>query len=259
MRTIKTIVVDDEVLGRNRIKRLLEQYDQVQLIGEGSNGGDAIELINAYKPDLVFLDVEMPDKDGFQVLKYIDPRAKPVVVFVTAHDRFALRAFDVHAIDFLHKPYDDERFQKALEHAVAHIEQRDKSALNDQLIEIVDAYRSRVANSPFILTIKDRGRTLRINLYDVLYIEADGNYLKLQLEKERYLVRNTMQQMLGDLDKTCFLRIHRSLIVNTNYVKHKSYRGNNEYAFKLRNGSELVSGRSFKDEIDAFYVSFEHA
>lgn len=239
--------------------RLLEKHDHVQLIGEGSNGTDAIELINAYRPDLVFLDVEMPGKDGFQVLKHIEPEAKPVVIFVTAHDRFALRAFDVHAVDFLHKPFDDERFSQALHHAVKQIEQRDKSLLNDQLIQIVDNYRSMNAASPFMLTIKDRGRTVNINLYDVLFIEADGNYLKLQLEKDRYLVRNTMQQMLGELDRSCFLRIHRSIILNTNYLKHKSYRGNNEYAFKLKNGVELISGRSFKDEVDAFFSSVEHA
>ena len=253
MRTIKVIVVDDEALGRNRVKRLVEAHDQLQLIGEGKNGHEAIQLINAYKPDLVFLDVEMPDKDGFQVLKGMDEDTRPVVIFVTAHDRFALRAFDVHAVDFLHKPYDDERFGVAVTHAVQLIEQKEKSVLNDQLIQIVDDYRSKVAANPFMLSIKDRGRTVKVNLYDVLFIEADGNYLKLQLEKERFLVRNTMQQMIGDIDQTCFLRIHRSVIVNTNYLKVKSYRGNNEYLFLMKNGDEFVSGRSFKEDIDAFF------
>jgi len=110
-----------------------------------------------------------------------------------------------------------------------------------------------VQGNPYILTIKDRGKERKINLYDVFYIEADGNYLKLQLERERFLVRNTMQQMVDELDQSCFLRIHRSIIINTNYLKLKSYRGNNEYAFRLRNGEEFVSGRSFKESIDAFF------
>ncbi|MEQ9186685.1 MAG: LytTR family DNA-binding domain-containing protein [Cryomorphaceae bacterium] len=253
MRTIKTIVVDDEVLSRSRIKKLLEEIDQIQLIGEGRNGDEAIELITSYRPDLVFLDVEMPDRDGFQVLNRIPEQERPFIIFVTAHDRFALKAFDVHAVDFLHKPFDDERFNKAVLHAIELIGQRDQSVLNEQLIRIVDDYRSRSHQSPFVLKIKDKGRERSINLYDVLYIEADGNYLKLQLENERFLIRNTMQQMIGELDHACFVRIHRSVILNVNYLKLKSYKGNNEYTFRMKNGDEFISGRSFKESIDEFF------
>lgn len=253
MRTIKTIVVDDEVLSRSRVKKLLEQIDQIQLIGEGRNGDEAIELITSYKPDLVFLDVEMPDRDGFQVIQRIDERERPFIIFVTAHDRFAMKAFDVKAVDFLHKPFDDERFNKAVNHAIERISQRDQSILNDQLIRVVDDYRARTQESSFLLKIKDKGRERTVNLYDVLYIEADGNYLKLQLDNERFLVRNTMQQMIGELDHSCFVRIHRSLIINVNYLKLKSYKGNNEYAFRMINGEEFVSGRSFKESIDEFF------
>lgn len=119
---------------------------------------------------------------------------------------------------------------------------------------MVDDFRSRVQNSPYVLSVKDRGRERSINLYDVLYIEADGNYLKLQLENERFLIRNTMQQMIGDLDQSCFVRIHRSLIVNVNYLKVKSYKGNNEYSFRMKNGEEFISGRSFKEGIDEFFA-----
>lgn len=255
MRTIKTIVVDDEVLSRSRIKKLLEQMDQIQLIGEGRNGDEAIELISSYRPDLVFLDIEMPDRDGFQVVNRIPDEQRPFIIFVTAHDRFALKAFDVHAVDFLHKPFDDDRFKKAVDHAIERIVQHDQSKLNDQLIRVVDDFRSRTQQSPFVLKIKDKGRERSINLYDVLYIEADGNYLKLQLENERFLIRNTMQQMIGELDHSCFVRIHRSIILNVNYLKMKSYKGNNEYSFRMKNGDEFISGRSFKDSIDDFSQS----
>lgn len=253
MRTIRTIVVDDETLGRNRIKHLLDKVDYVQVIGEGRTGIEAIDLIRTYKPDLLFLDVEMPDKNGFDVLNTFQIEALPVIIFVTAHDRFALRAFDFKATDYLLKPFDDLRFMQAFDYAVKRIEERDKGALNDQILRIVEDFRSKRSPVPFVLHLKEKGRTLSINLYDVLYIEADGNYLKLQLEKERHLVRNTMQQMILELDRSCFLRIHRSIIINTNCLKSKQYRGNNEYCLKLNNGSEFVSGRSFKDEIDFFF------
>jgi two-component system LytT family response regulator len=253
MRTIKTIVVDDEALSRSRVRKLLEQIDQIQLIGEGRNGDEALDLIHSYRPDLVFLDVEMPDRDGFQVIQRLEEAHRPFVIFVTAHDRFALKAFDVKAIDFLHKPFDDERFHRAVKHAIERISQRDQSILNDQLIRAVDDFRSRTQASPFILKIKDKGKARSINLYDVLYIEADGNYLKLQLEHERFLIRNTMQQMSGELDHGCFVRIHRSMIINVNYLKMKSYKGNNEYGFRMKNGEEFISGRSFKEAIDEFF------
>ncbi|MEZ4722743.1 MAG: LytTR family DNA-binding domain-containing protein [Flavobacteriales bacterium] len=253
MRTIRTIIVDDEVLGRSRIRKLLADNEQIQLVGEGSNGEEAIRLIEDYKPDLVFLDVEMPDKDGFQVVSKIPEADRPFVIFVTAHDRFALKAFDVQAIDFIHKPFDNDRFARALDHAIKQIEMLEQSRLNGQLLRIMDDYRSKTQSNPFVLTIKDRGREKRVNLYDVIYIEADGNYLKLQLEKERFLLRNTMQQMVDELDQACFLRIHRSIIININYLKQRIYKGNNEFAFKMRNGDEFVSGRSFKESIDAFF------
>src|SRR5690606_20493532 len=171
-------------------------------------------------------------KDGFQVVGRIDATHLPFIIFVTAHDRFALKAFDVNAVDFLHKPFDDQRFMRAIDHAANRIAERDKSTLNDQLIQIMDNFRSEQSEKPFMITVKERGRDRNVNLYDVLYVAAEGNYLRLQLEGERFLVRNTMQQMIGQLDGDCFLRIHRSIILNVNYVKSRSYKGNNEYCFR---------------------------
>jgi len=253
MRTIRTIVVDDEFLGRSRVKKLLSEFDQIKLIGEGKSGEEAIKLIEDYHPELVFIDIEMPDKSGIQVVNHFPESVRPFFVFVTAHDRFALKAFDLKAVDFLHKPYDDERFTKAVKHAVEQIELFDHRNLNGQLIRLVDDFRAKTQSNPYIIQIKDRGREFNVNLYDVHYIEADGNYLKLQLENERHLVRNTMQSMIEALDHSCFVRIHRSIIVNTNYLKSKSYKGNNEYAFKMRSGEEFISGRSFKEEVDSFF------
>lgn len=253
MRTIKTIVADDEVLARSRVRKLLATSDKVQLLGEGSNGGEALKLIENYKPDLAFLDVEMPDMDGFQLLSKLPEHDRPFIVFVTAHDRFALKAFDVKAVDFIHKPYDDARFQKALDHAISHIELHDQSQLNHRLLQLVDDFRAKVQANPAVITFKDRGRERTVNWYDVLYLAAEGNYLKLQLERERFLIRGTMAQAIEMLDPACFVRIHRSLIVNKNFLKSRHYKGNNEYVFKMRNGEEFVSGRSFKEGIEEFF------
>ncbi|GAB5539846.1 MAG: LytTR family DNA-binding domain-containing protein [Salibacteraceae bacterium] len=257
MRSIKTVIVDDEILGRGRVKKLLANFDRIQLVGEGSSGSEAIQLIKDYKPDLVLLDIEMPDKTGLQVVHAIPECERPFFIFITAHDRFALNAFDLNATDYVLKPYDTERFEKAINHAIDQIEIHERSALSGQLIQIMDSYRSKAQDNPFIIKVKVRGQERQINLYDVLYIEADGNYLKLQLDKERFMIRQTMQQVLQELDQSCFLRIHRSIIVNINYLKLKSYRGNNEYVFKLRNGVEVTSGRSFKPEIDQFFQSVQ--
>ena len=254
MRSIRTIIIDDELLGRSRVKKLLEKNDQIHLVGEAGNGNDAIKLITDYKPDLVFLDIEMPNKNGLQVVNNIPEEDRPFIVFVTAHDRFALKAFDVKATDFVLKPYDDERFDQAVNHAIEQIELHDQSNLNGQLLRLMDDYRSNVKANPYMISVKVRGVEKRVNLYDVHHIEADGNYLKLQLEKERFLVRKTMQQLIGELDQNCFLRVHRSVIINTNYLKQKSYKGNNEFLFKMRNGDGFVSGRSFKDDIDKYFV-----
>lgn len=246
--------MDDELLARARIRKLLEQNEEIQVIAEGSNGNEAVRLINDYKPELAFLDVEMPDKNGFQVLESCNKEVWPVVVFVTAHDRFALKAFKVHAVDYLLKPFDDGRFHEALSHAKGQVQLKEDSVLHEKMVRIMDEYRSSRQENPYILTVRERGRDIKVNLYDVYFIEAEGNYLKLQLRDDRFLVRNTMQVMEEMLDPGCFLRIHRSLIVNTNYLKSKIYKGNNEYAIKMRNGTEFVSGRSFKDSIDRFFA-----
>lgn len=253
MRKVRTVIVDDEVLGRARVRKLLQEDERVAIVGEGNNGNEASQFIRDYKPDLVFLDIEMPDISGLQVVDTLHPDDRPFVVFVTAHDQFALKAFDLKATDFVLKPFDDIRFKRALDHAISQIEMREQSLLNGQLLRIMEDYKSQSQSNPFMITVKIRGGEKKVNLYDVVFIEADGNYLKLQLEKERYLIRNTMQQMLEALDPKCFLRIHRSTIINTNYLKMKSYRGNNEYVFKMRNGDEFVSGRSHKEDIESFF------
>lgn len=249
MRKIRTLVVDDEPLARARILKLLEQFDFINLIGECKNGREALHQIKTYKPDLVFLDIQMPDLNGFDVLEKEELKPLPFIIFVTAFDQYAIKAFDVHAVDYLLKPYDDERFIVALNHAKEQILLKDASVLHKKMLHILDTYENQNSDELTAIEIKERGRTKLIKVQDIYWIEAEGNYLKIHLETGKYLLRQTLQTIENQLDKSLFLRIHRSLIVNSLYIESVKYKGNNQYAFNLKNGEKIISSRSYKEEV----------
>lgn len=253
MKKIRTIVVDDEPLARARIVKLLGQYDYIEVIGECKNGREALQSITDYQPDLVFLDVQMPDLSGFDVLSKAGRGSLPFIIFVTAYDQYALRAFDVHAVDYLLKPYDDERFARSLEHARHHIQLRQNALLHERMLRLLEEHQSHTEQEKRFLEVKEKGHTHRIDLLDVYYVEADGNYLRLHLRDRQHLVRHTLQALEAELDGQVFRRIHRSLLVNTNYLDRIRYQGNNQYLFLLRNGEELLSGRSYRDNVLALF------
>ena len=249
---IRTLVVDDEPLARTRILTLLRQFDFIQVIGEGKNGREALRMINDYRPDLVFLDVQMPDLNGFDVLGLAEKETLPFIIFVTAYDQYALQAFDVHAVDYLLKPYDDERFARAVEHARHHLQIRQNALLHHKVIRLIEDHRQQTGNALEYLEVTDKGIPHRIKTDDIHFFEAHGNYLKVYLFKRSYLIRQTLQSMSETLGKPYFLRIHRSALINTNFLDRMRYHGNNQYAFQMKNGTELLSSRSHKAEIDQF-------
>jgi len=249
---IRTLIVDDEPLARRRLNSLLSKADFVEVIGECKNGREAKQNIQDKKPDLVFLDVQMPDFNGFEVLKNEAITDPPFIIFVTAFDEYALKAFDVNAIDYLLKPYDEERFFQALTHAQKRIEEKTQSRLHNQLQQISEKHHHQRETGKNIIEVQYRGRAFTIRTEDIYWIEADGNYLRLHVEDKKYLIRQTMQSMQDMLDSRLFLRIHRSLIVNALFVEDTRYEGNNQYAFLMKNETSLVSGRSFKEAVKAF-------
>ncbi len=249
MRKIRTLVVDDEPLARARILKLLEQFDYITILGECKNGREALQQIKTYKPDLVFLDIQMPDLNGFDVLEKEELKPLPFIIFVTAFDQYAIKAFDVHAIDYLLKPYDDDRFIQALNHAKEQILLKDASMLHQKMLNILDTYQNQYSDSLTAIEIKEKGRIKLIRIQDIYWIEAEGNYLKIHLESGRHLIRQTLQTIEEQLDKAFFIRIHRSMIVNALYIENIKYRGNNQYAFNLRNGEKIISSRSYKEEV----------
>jgi two-component system LytT family response regulator len=257
MKKIRTIVADDEPLARARLLNLLKRYDFVTIVGECKNGRETLQQIETYQPDLVFLDIQMPDFNGFEVLsKTVEPL--PFIIFVTAYDQYALKAFDVHAVDYLLKPYDDERFGQALEHARRQIAVREKAFLHQKMVQMLDSYQQPIAgNSPQTIEVKDRGRSHHVPLQDIYYFEAEGNYLHLHLRERNYLIRQTMQGIEEIIAPEHFLRIHRSVLVNVHYVEKVWYEGNSQYRFTLKNDKQLSSGRSYREAIEQYLADRE--
>lgn len=249
MKKIRTIVVDDEPLARARIIHLLNEYEDVLIIGEGRNGREASRLIEDYKPDLAFLDIQMPDFTGFEAIARVKQESMPFIIFVTAFDQYALQAFDVKAVDYLLKPFDNERFKKALEHARKQLQLRDNAILHQRMIQLLQEYRYQQTGELTAFEIKDKGKTHLINVNDVQWLEAQGNYVQLHLARQSWLLRETLQHLEDQLDKTLFLRIHRSLLLNIHYIQKVKYEGNNQYIFYMKNEKKLLSSRSYKDAI----------
>jgi len=249
---IRTLIVDDEPLGRQRIRHLLDREDDVAVIGECANGEEAVAAIGTHTPDLVFLDVQMPVLDGFAVLEAVGAAQMPVVIFVTAYDQYALQAFDVHALDYLLKPFDRERFQKALERARVHLRHKDLDALSHRLQALLDQAHPAKKNTYLKrLAVKTGGQVFFLNVEEIDWIEAAGNYAGLHIKEKTHLIRETMSDLEARLSPELFLRIHRSTIVNRDRIKALKPVSNGEYVLTLHDGTRLASSRSYRAGVQA--------
>jgi two-component system LytT family response regulator len=246
--TITTLIVDDEPLARTRIRSLLEKEPDLTVIGECGDGQQAVAMVNELQPDLLFLDVQMPALDGFGVLEALGVERMPAVIFVTAYDRYAIRAFDVHALDYLLKPFDRERFQRALGRARAQLQRDEKLAASEKLlalIEDVQAQRKPLQR----LVIKSAGRVFFLRLEEIDWIEAAGNYLKLHVGSETHLLRETMNALEGRLNAEQFVRIHRSTIVNLDRIQELQPWFHGDYRVVLRDGTQLTLSRGYRQKL----------
>ncbi|PYS47531.1 MAG: DNA-binding response regulator [Acidobacteria bacterium] len=252
MEKIRTVIVDDEPIARRGIRAQLKEEADIEIVAECGNGRDAIKVIEEQKPDLVFLDIQMPELDGFSVIEAINAERLPAVIFVTAYDKYALRAFEVHALDYLLKPFDNERFTKALERARKQIERRSLSDLNRRLQSLIDDLKSNRKYAER-LVIKSAGRIFFLNVEEIDWIEAADNYVRLHAGRDSHLLRETMSSLEGRLDPTQFLRIHRSIIINTRRIKelHPLFHG--EYEIVLSNGKRLTSGRNYRNRLQELF------
>jgi two-component system LytT family response regulator len=248
MAAIKILIVDDEPLARERIRSLLSVHADIEIIGECATGAEAVSSIARLDPDLVFLDVQMPDLDGFGVIESIGAAAMPTVIFVTAYDKYALRAFDVNALDYLLKPFDRERFETAVSRAREQIKQKKSGALNQRLLALIADIRAEPIRTDR-LAIKSAGRVFFIRTDEIDWIEAAGNYVRLHTVAGEHLYRETMSNLEARLDAKKFLRIHRSVIVNVERIKelHPLFHG--EYTVTLHDGTRLTLSRSYRDRL----------
>jgi two-component system LytT family response regulator len=251
---IRALVVDDEPLARRTITDLLRADPDIEVVGECGSGADAVASIRGPPPDLLFLDIQMPGMSGFDVLSQIEPERIPAIVFVTAFDEYALRAFEVHALDYLLKPFTDERFREALAQSKSHVRLKEVDRLSQGLRALLDERAGRDApkrkNFLTRFMIRLGGRIFFVNPSDVDWIEADNYYAKLHVARKAHLLRVSMNELEERLDPRTFLRIHRSSIINLDRVKELHQNPNGEYVVVLKDGTELKLSRARRERLE---------
>lgn len=242
---IRALIVDDEPLARERIRTLLRKEPDVEVAGECGDGARAVEAIAKLRPHLVFLDVQMPEAGGFDVVEAVGAERMPAVIFVTAYDKYALRAFDVHVLDYLLKPFDRARFREALGRARAQIHREQGSELNRQLLallkEVLPERRKRER-----LVVRDGGRIVFLRTDEIDWIEAAGNYLQLHAGRHTHMMRETMAGIEAQLDAGRFVRVHRSTIVNLDRVRELQPGPHGDSTLLLRDGTRLTLSRTHR-------------
>lgn len=257
-RRLRTLLVDDEPAARRGLRLLLEGDREIEIMGEAGTGVEAEAVMRRERPDLVFLDVQMPDGDGFEALSRIPPAERPVVVFVTAYDEHALRAFEVHAIDYLLKPCDDARFAAALARAKVEVRRRQVDGINARLEQLLEYLRPGAGGAAPAtgrtgerILVRSAGEILFLRPDEVDWIEAEGDYVKFHVAGRSHLMRETMARLEARLDSARFVRIHRSTIVNLDRVRKLSPSFAGEYAVTLHDGTKLKLGRGYHERITA--------
>jgi two-component system LytT family response regulator len=249
MDKIRTLIVDDEPLARKRIRTFLAKEADFEIVAECENGGRAVEAVEKHEPDLIFLDVQMPDIDGFDVVSALRPDHRPAVVFVTAFDQYAVKAFEVHALDYLLKPFDRDRFRETLARIREVRNEGGAPELQKQLDRLIEDVVSRRRASNRIL-IKSSGRYIFLNTDEIDWIEAAGNYMRIHVGGEIHLMRETVGGMEERLPFPRFVRIHRSAIINIDRIKELEPTFNGEYAIRLRTGQDLKLSRKYRSRLE---------
>ena len=265
---IRTVIVDDEALSRRGIERVLRKTPDFEVIAECGNGRDAVGLIQQERPDAVFLDIQMPMLSGFEVLARLPRESVPLVVFVTAFDQYALRAFEARALDYLLKPLDERRVEMTLERVRQEVQARHAVDQRDKLMEVVAEITGSgeielesilehgstaiESSRPYILPIRQGRHTARVPIASIQWIDAAGDYMCVHAEGDTHILRGTMKELEELLDPRMFQRVHRSTIVNLRYVKSLRAHMNGEYFLTLEGGQELKLSRTYRDKIEIF-------
>jgi two-component system, LytTR family, response regulator len=265
---INTIIVDDEPLSRRGIEIRLRDAGDFNIVAQCTNGKEALAAISTYKPDLVFLDIQMPGMSGFEVLAHLPQESLPVLVFVTAYDQYAIKAFEARAVDYLLKPIDEARLEVALERVREHVRAKTAATQRDRLMEIIAEItgsgelaldellsRGRAAvetRHPEVLPIRQGRETVRVSVASIRWIDAAGDYMCIHAGNDTHILRGTMKELEDLLDPKLFQRVHRSTIVNLRLVKSLRAHMNGEYFLTLEGGHELKLSRTYRDKVEYF-------
>lgn len=255
---LRVVIVDDEPLGRERIEELLAEEEGVEVVARAEDGTEAVETIRELDPDLVFLDIEMPRMTGIDVVREVGPQRMPCTVFVTAYDRYALQAFDLAAVDYLVKPFSDERFEEAFQRARHRLELEDLSTLRERLQAVLaggvpsstEADSTDESSHLKRIAVQKRGRMRVVPVSEIDYISASGVYAELHVGSETHLVRTSLRALEEQLDPEEFFRIHRSEIVRLDRVELLLRESGGSYEVQLKNGKKLPVGRSRREELE---------
>lgn len=249
---VRAIIADDEQLARKKLRILLESETDIEVVAECHDGGQTLSAIRAHHPDLLLLDIQMPDLDGFQVLSEISPAEMPVVVFTSAYDQYAIRAFQAHALDYLLKPFDQGRLHQALERARFELRRSNDREITHRILDLLSQVRSENQPAPDFdgrLVIKTKGRIVFLNMDEIDWVEAAANYVRLNAGGESYLFRETISRTSERLNPNHFLRIHRSMIVNVRRIKELIPVNSGEYIVVLKSGKELSCSRGYRANV----------
>ena len=269
---LKTIVVDDELLARRLMLSCLKELPEIEILAECANGREAVAAVLELEPDLMFLDIMMPGLNGFEVIKKIQPELLPMVIFCTAYQRYALDAFDIHAVDYIVKPLDEQRLQLAVNRAQALYQEELQSGDNKaSLLGAIETITNNVSerlplrektktvSSPVDherkITIKDRDSIKLVKVDSIAWVDAAGDYMCVHAEGETHIMRCTMKNLLDELDNSVFKRVHRSTIVNLNCIEEVIPHTKGEYFLQLDNGERIKVSRNYRGEIKSFLES----
>ena len=245
---IKAVIADDELLARKFIRRILKQDPEIEIVGECSNGQEAVAMIRKQQPDVVFLDIQMPEMDGFKVLETLGLDHLPEIVFTTAYESYAIRAFELHAVDYLLKPFDQVRFKAAVKHVKERIHSQHVEDGRLQIGTLLESIKAQPAYLDRVV-IKANGRISFLNTREIDWIEADDKYVHLHTREGSRMVRQTLSTMETQLDPKKFVRIHRSAIVNVEQIKELQPLFSGEHSVHLENGTKLTLSRNYKDKL----------
>jgi two-component system LytT family response regulator len=248
---MRILIVDDEPPARRGVRARLTNQPDIEIVGECASGKDAVTAIQSLSPDLVFLDIQMPDLSGFDVLRQLSGARLPLVIFLTAYNQHALRAFEVHALDYLVKPIDDVRFYESIEHARTHVGRRLAGEVETRLRKLLDEYQNDGASRyETRFAVRTRQRISIVEVNDIDWIQASRDYVTLHSGKKSYLLRQSMNGIESQLDPSRFLRIHRSAIIQASRIRELVTLENREYLIRLSTGVELKSSRTYSDVIE---------